>query len=144
MFHKNYDRKCSIEKNISDRETQGVRRQDELIGGKPSVVKWLWLWLWLWFQSIPCGGGIGYHYRNPASRRRRRKGKSRIWDSKILSRIARDSDPRMTALVRFTTDLEWVVVGSGGCFAETIKLLIIKTFWAGLILLYRCQILFFI
>jgi hypothetical protein len=39
-------------------------------------------------------------HRIPASRRRRRKGKSRIWDSKIGSGVPRDSDPRMTALVR--------------------------------------------
>jgi hypothetical protein len=28
--------------------------------------------------SLPCGGGVEYLHRNPASRRRRRKGKSRI------------------------------------------------------------------
>jgi hypothetical protein len=41
-----------------------------------------------------------YFHRDPASRRRRRKGKSRIWDSKIWSRVPRDSDPRKTALAR--------------------------------------------
>jgi hypothetical protein len=50
--------------------------------------------------TIPCGGGVEYLHPSPASRGRRRKGKSRIWDSKIWSRIPRDSDPRMTALVR--------------------------------------------
>jgi hypothetical protein len=39
---------------------------------------------------IPCGGGVEYLYRSPASRRRRQKGKSRIWDSKIWSRVPRD------------------------------------------------------
>jgi hypothetical protein len=47
---------------------------------------------------IPCGGGVEYLHRNPASRRRLRHGKSRIWDSKIWSRVPRDSDPRMTVL----------------------------------------------
>jgi hypothetical protein len=39
MFHKDYDRKGSVEKEISGREPQGAWRQDELIGGKPPVVK---------------------------------------------------------------------------------------------------------
>jgi hypothetical protein len=38
MSHKYYERKCSIEK-VSDRGSHGARRQDELIGGKPPVVK---------------------------------------------------------------------------------------------------------
>jgi hypothetical protein len=38
MSYKDYDRWCSIEKN-SGRESQGARRQDELIGAKPPVVK---------------------------------------------------------------------------------------------------------
>jgi hypothetical protein len=77
--------------------------------------------------SQPCGDGFEYIHRSPASRMRRRKGnpvpegynwatlflgdintgtwssrlgESRIWDSKIWSRIPRDSDPRMTALAR--------------------------------------------
>jgi hypothetical protein len=32
MLRKDYDRKCSVEKN-TDRESQGACRQDELIGG---------------------------------------------------------------------------------------------------------------
>jgi hypothetical protein len=51
-------------------------------------------------EAVPCGGGVEYLHRSPTSRRRRRKGKSRIWDSKIWSRVPRDSDPRMTALAR--------------------------------------------
>jgi hypothetical protein len=40
MLHKNYDRKGSVgEKKICGREPQGAWRQDELIGGKPLVVK---------------------------------------------------------------------------------------------------------
>jgi hypothetical protein len=48
----------------------------------------------------PCGGGIEYFHRDPTSRRRRRKGKSQIWDSKIWSRVPRDSDQREIALAR--------------------------------------------
>jgi hypothetical protein len=39
MLHKDYVSKRSVEKKISGRELQGACRQDELIGGKPSVVK---------------------------------------------------------------------------------------------------------
>jgi hypothetical protein len=39
MLHKDYYRKHSVEKKISDRGPQGAWRQDELIGGKPPVVK---------------------------------------------------------------------------------------------------------
>jgi hypothetical protein len=48
----------------------------------------------------PCGSGVEYLHRDPASRRRRRKGKSQTWDSKIWSRVPRNSDPRKTALAR--------------------------------------------
>jgi hypothetical protein len=48
----------------------------------------------------PCGGGVEYLHHDPASRRRRRKGKSQNWDSKIQSRDPWDSGPRKTALVR--------------------------------------------
>jgi ferric-dicitrate binding protein FerR (iron transport regulator) len=39
MLHKDYDRKGSVEKNVSDRESQGAWRQDELISDKTPVVK---------------------------------------------------------------------------------------------------------
>jgi hypothetical protein len=39
MLHKDYDRKGSVVKKMSSREPQGAWRQDELIGGKPPVVK---------------------------------------------------------------------------------------------------------
>jgi hypothetical protein len=39
MLHKDYDLKSSVEKKIAGRGSQGACRQDELIGGKPSVVK---------------------------------------------------------------------------------------------------------
>jgi hypothetical protein len=48
----------------------------------------------------PCGGGVEYLRPKPASRRKWRKGKSQIWDSKIWSQVPRDSDHRMTALAR--------------------------------------------
>jgi hypothetical protein len=48
-------------------------------------------------QTHPFGGGVEYLHRDPASRRRRRKGKSQIGDSKIWSRVQKDSDPRKTA-----------------------------------------------
>jgi hypothetical protein len=36
MLYKDYDRRCSIEENKSGRESQGTRRQDELIGNSDS------------------------------------------------------------------------------------------------------------
>jgi hypothetical protein len=41
MLHKCYDRKCSVEKKkkIAGRESQMGARQDEMMGGKPPVVK---------------------------------------------------------------------------------------------------------
>jgi hypothetical protein len=55
-------------------------------------------------RQVPCGGGVEYLYRSPASRRRRRKGKSRVWDSKLWSRVPRDSDPKMTLLPRVSSN----------------------------------------
>jgi hypothetical protein len=40
----------------------------------------------------PCEGGVEYLHRDLASRRRRRKWKSQIWDSKIRSQVLRDYD----------------------------------------------------
>jgi hypothetical protein len=48
----------------------------------------------------PCGGGFEYLQCDPASRRRRRKGKSQIWDSKIWSRVSRDYDLKKITLTR--------------------------------------------
>jgi hypothetical protein len=48
----------------------------------PSVA--MWLSLSLLRTRVPCGGGVEYFHRDPASRRRRRKWKSQIWNSKIL------------------------------------------------------------
>jgi hypothetical protein len=49
MLHKGYYRKSSVKK-ISCRGSQGAWDQDELIGGKPPVVKYLLLWFWLWLD----------------------------------------------------------------------------------------------
>jgi hypothetical protein len=38
----------------------------------------------------PCGGGVEYPHRDPATRRRRWKEKSQIWDSKIRPQVPRD------------------------------------------------------
>jgi hypothetical protein len=38
MLNKDYNRRCSVGKNAG-RESQGACRQDEVIGGKPLVVK---------------------------------------------------------------------------------------------------------
>jgi hypothetical protein len=38
MLHKDYEGKCSVEKTAG-RESKGPCRQNELIGGKPPVVK---------------------------------------------------------------------------------------------------------
>jgi hypothetical protein len=46
ILHKDYDRK------VSGRQSQGIWRQNELIGGKPPIVKQLWLWLWLKFYEL--------------------------------------------------------------------------------------------
>jgi hypothetical protein len=70
-----------------------TRRQDLVLGTYMTVVIHS-------SSAIPCGGGVEYLHRSPMSRRRRRKRKSRIWDSKIWSRVRRDSDPRVTALAR--------------------------------------------
>jgi hypothetical protein len=52
-----------------------------------------------WIRN-PCGGGVEYLHRDPASRKRRRNGKSQVWDSKIWSRVPMDSDLRKTAFGR--------------------------------------------
>jgi hypothetical protein len=39
MLYKDYDRRCSCEKENSGRVSQGASLKDEMIGGKPPVVK---------------------------------------------------------------------------------------------------------
>jgi hypothetical protein len=41
MFFKNYDHKGELRKKKSGRAPQGAWHEDELIGGKPPVVKYL-------------------------------------------------------------------------------------------------------
>jgi hypothetical protein len=61
-----------------------------------------------WRNSrIPCGGGVEYLHCSPASRRRRQKGKSGIWGSKIWSRVPWDSDRKVAALARTISNCKW-------------------------------------
>jgi hypothetical protein len=39
ILNKDYDRKCLVTKKISGRDSRRAWRQDEMIGGKPLVVK---------------------------------------------------------------------------------------------------------
>jgi hypothetical protein len=57
-------------------------------------------WIQVDLRRLPRRGVVEYLHRNPASRKRRRKGKSWIWDRKIWLRVPRESDPKMTALAR--------------------------------------------
>jgi hypothetical protein len=87
----------------------------------------------LQYESVPpwklqigplCKGGFEYFHRSPASRRRRRKGspvradintgtcptklrETRIWVSKMWSWVPRDSDLRLTALARASSNCKW-------------------------------------
>jgi hypothetical protein len=54
----------------------------------------------VWVSEKPCGGGVQYLHRDPASRKRRWNRKSQIWECKIWSRVPRNSEPRKTALGR--------------------------------------------
>jgi hypothetical protein len=58
------------------------------------------------YPDNPCGGKVEYLHRSPASRRRRQNGKSRIWDSKIWSRVPRDPESRMTVLARTSSNFK--------------------------------------
>jgi hypothetical protein len=51
-------------------------------------------------ELYPCGGRVKYVHHDPVSCRRRRKGKSQIWDIKIYLQVWRDSDLRKTVLAR--------------------------------------------
>jgi hypothetical protein len=41
MLHKDYTASVQLENKITGRQSQGVCRQDEIIGGKPPIVKYL-------------------------------------------------------------------------------------------------------
>jgi hypothetical protein len=69
-------------------------------------IEWLKYLVNSWL-SIPYRGGVEYLHHNPASRMRQRKGKSRIWDSKICSRAPRDWVLRMTALATASRNHKW-------------------------------------
>jgi hypothetical protein len=58
-------------------------------------------------ERDPCGGEFEYLHHDPANHSRRRKGKSQIWESKIWSRVPRDSEPRKTALARASSMYIW-------------------------------------
>jgi hypothetical protein len=45
---------------MAGRDSQGAWRQDEVIGGKPPVVKQLWLWIWLWAERNWESSDAGY------------------------------------------------------------------------------------
>jgi hypothetical protein len=55
---------------------------------------------WILIIRRPCGGGVQYLHRDPASRRRRRKREVSNLRQKIWSSVPRDSDPRKAALAR--------------------------------------------
>jgi hypothetical protein len=56
----------------------------------------VWYFITWWSKLVWRRGRIP----PPSCCARRRKGKSQIWDSKILSQVPRDSDPIKTALAR--------------------------------------------
>jgi hypothetical protein len=96
--HKKQDRNCQRVINVWPWVPSGARHQD-LLTDRQSQCDFD-------FDSerIPCKGGVEYLHRSPASRRRWRKGESRIWDSKIWSRVSQDSDQRMTELARASSN----------------------------------------
>jgi hypothetical protein len=53
---------------------------------------------------LPFWRGVEYLHRNPPSCRRRWKVKSRVWDNEIWSRVPRDSNLRMTALAKASSN----------------------------------------
>jgi hypothetical protein len=63
-------------------QRQRIHTQQSSYCSKPSVSTWFVPRSYKqWKKSVarnPCGGGFEYLHRDPASRRRRRKGKSRI------------------------------------------------------------------
>jgi hypothetical protein len=52
-----------------------------------------------------------------------RLGESRIWDSKTWSRVPRESDLRMTALARASSDCKYrpILSSETGCYKRTMK-----------------------
>jgi hypothetical protein len=56
MLHKDHNGKCSFGKKNAGHKSQEVCRQDDLIAGKPPVVKKLLLWLWVSQLRVSCTG----------------------------------------------------------------------------------------
>jgi hypothetical protein len=54
--------------------------------------------------AVPVCGRVENLHCEPASRRRRRKVKSQIWESKLGPRFLRDSDPKLTALAKASSN----------------------------------------
>jgi hypothetical protein len=54
-------------------------RQDELIGGKPPIVKWLWLWLWL-CHGCPKIGTISIDWAQRSRFYLKMKTESSLWN----------------------------------------------------------------
>jgi hypothetical protein len=83
--------------------------------------------------EISRGGLAEYLHRDPASRRRQRKGKSRIWDSKIWSRVPRNSDMRMIVLARVSSSCKRQtrpVVREGAPHQQTRNCLTVIKIWS--------------
>jgi hypothetical protein len=80
--------------------SQSQNKNHSLLGNGP-INTFTWRHV-SWINNLSLGKTYGFKYlhRDPASRRRRRKGTSQIWDSKICPRVPRDSDPRKTMLKR--------------------------------------------
>jgi hypothetical protein len=56
---------------------------------------------------FPCQGWVEYLHHSLANGRRWWKRKSQIWDSKIWSQVPWDSDLRVTALARASSNCKW-------------------------------------
>jgi hypothetical protein len=93
-----------------DRNSQTIRGSTPRLADWPTVSRNVTLTLTLKQFLHPCGGGFEYFHCDPASRRRRQKGKSQIWDSKIWSRVQRDYNPRKTMLARASIIYLYVVI----------------------------------
>jgi hypothetical protein len=107
-LYKNYEGKCSVKK-ITDRESEGACRQEELIGGKPPVV-----------TGTPCSWLS-------------RLGEFRTYDSEVWSWVPRGSDPRMPALARTSRNYKRQtrpLVREGAPFQQTHNCLTVTKIWS--------------
>jgi hypothetical protein len=95
--------------SLLSKEEQRKKKQKQKSWHRTNI--WPWVPAWLDAKSDHAGWLPAVSYCSAllcsmGSRSRRRKGKSRIWDSKIWSRVPRDSDPRKTALTRASSIYE--------------------------------------